>query len=420
MTGKAKKKFEVLVFWEKHGLPATLDAFKVSRRTLFLWKGQLRAGHGKPTALEEQSRVPVHRRLRAWPLPMLDEIKRIRMEHPNLGKAKLQILLVRFCRRNALPTPSVSTVGRIIEDLGGLRIFPQKIDHFGRVKKANRQKVLRKPKDFKALHPGHCVALDTVERFIHGCRRYVITFEDIYSRFGFAWSTTSHASKAAGEFFSFCRMVFPVPFEHVLTDNGSEFKKHFAEKLSALHLTHYHTYPKTPKMNAHCERFNRTIQEEFVDFHASELLEPQKFNVILMEYLLWFNTERPHYALKMQSPIQFLLQWSANQQECNYGWTHTFPCIGGHYSVHYFRMTTRTVGIKEFRDNMTKFLREGQKKNIHFVVMRHGEPVANVMPLKKAKRQTLEGLEQELAEARAQADRGELYTSTEVRKMLGL
>jgi transposase InsO family protein len=323
MTDKAKKKFEVLVFWEKHGLEATMDAFKVKRRTLFLWKKQLRDGHGKPDALEERSRVPQNKRLRVWPLEVLDEIKRLRMKHPNLGKEKLQILLARFCRRNQLPIPSASTVGRLITDLGGLRIFPQKVSHFGKVKKTNRQKVLRKPKDFKATHPGHCVAFDTIERFIHGCRRYVITFEDIYSRFGLAWSTTSHASKAAEEFFGFCQMVFPIPFEHVLTDNGSEFKKHFAARLQELHMEHYHTYPRTPKMNAHCERFNRTIQEEFIDYHAHLLLEPKKFNEVLMEYLVWFNTERPHYGLSLQSPLQFLLQWSSTQEKCNYRWTDT-------------------------------------------------------------------------------------------------
>ena len=325
LTDKAKKKFEILVFWEKHGIKATMDAFKVRRRTLFLWKKQLRQGHGKPTALNERSKIPKNRRIRAWPLPLLDEIKRQRMEHPNLGKEKLHELLQPFCQKQELPLPSASTVGRLINDMGGLRVFPQKIDHFGRVRKANRQKVVRKPRNFKALHPGHCVAFDTIERFIHGCRRYIITFEDIYSRFGFAWSTTSHASKAAEEFFGFCRMVFPVPFEHVLTDNGSEFKKHFAERLKELHLTHYHTYPKTPKMNAHCERFNRTIQEEFVDYHAHELLDPRQFNIHLMDYLVWFNTERPHYGLKLQSPLQFLLHWSSTQQECNYRWTDTDP-----------------------------------------------------------------------------------------------
>lgn len=323
MTDKAKKKFEILVFWEKHGLPATMDAFKLKRRTLFRWKKKLKTGHGKPEALEECSRMPQNKRLRVWPFEVLDEIKRLRMKHPNLGKEKLQILLERHCRRNALPIPSTSTVGRLIKDLGGLRIFPQKIDHFGRPKKINRHKVLRKPKDFKATHPGHCVALDTIERFIHGCRRYVITFEDLYSRFGFAWSTTSHASKAAEEFFGFCQMVFPAPFEYVLTDNGSEFKKHFSARLAELHLEHYHTFPRTPKMNAHCERFNRTIQEEFVDYHVNLLLEPKEFNIVLMEYLVWFNTERPHYGLKLQSPLQYLLQWTSTQQECHYRWTDT-------------------------------------------------------------------------------------------------
>jgi hypothetical protein len=53
-------------------------------------------------------------------------------------------------------------------------------------KKANRQKVLRKPKGIKAEYPGHIVALDTVERFVHGLRRYIITCEDIHLRFAFA------------------------------------------------------------------------------------------------------------------------------------------------------------------------------------------------------------------------------------------
>ena len=323
VTDKAEHKFNVLIFWDKHGLEATMDAFRVSRRTLFLWKKQLRSGRGKPEALNEKSKAPEHTRIRAWPLALLDEIKKQRMEHPNLGKAKLQKILVHFCKKQGIPVPSASTVGRLIADMGGLRIFPQKVTHFGKIRKANRKKVLRKPKDLKATHPGHVVALDTVERFVHGCRRYIITFEDIHSRFGFAWSTTSHASKAAKEFFDLCRMVFPVQFEHVLTDNGSEFKKHFSEALAELHMTHYHTYPKTPKMNAHCERFNRTIQEEFVDYHAHQLLEPEKFNILLMEWLVWYNCERPHWALKLETPLQFLLSFSQTQQECNYRWTDT-------------------------------------------------------------------------------------------------
>jgi transposase InsO family protein len=157
------------------------------------------------------------------------------------------------------------------------------------------------------------VALDTVEIFINGIRRYIITFEDIYTRFGFAWSTKSHASLAAKEFFELCRRAFPCAFNflYVLTDNGSEFKKHFAEELKRLHLTHYHTYPKTPKMNAHVERFNKTIQQDFINFRYQLLKDDiDEFNRQLMDWLIWYNTRRVHYAFQNKmSPVQFMVSY---------------------------------------------------------------------------------------------------------------
>jgi transposase InsO family protein len=50
--------------------------------------------------------------------------------------------------------------------------------------------------------------------------------------------------------------------------------KHFDEELKRLHMIHYHTYPKTPKMNAHCERFSRTVQDEFIYYHVSDIATP--------------------------------------------------------------------------------------------------------------------------------------------------
>lgn len=327
ITAKAKSKAKILFFWGKHGLAATLDAFPVKRSTLFLWKKQFREGGQKPESLNEKSRAPHKKRKRLWPEAVLAEIKHLREEHPNLGKDKIYSLLKRFCQKNQLPYPSPSTIGRLIKDLGGLRMFPRKVSHFGKVKPLKLQKVLRKPKNFKAEYPGHLVALDTVERFIHGLRRYVITFEDVHTRFSFAWSTVSHASRAAKEFFSYCQMVFPYSFTFILTDNGSEFKKHFNRELNQLHLDHYHTYPRTPKMNAHLERFNRTIQEEFVNFHSGLLTEPTKFNYELMQWLIWYNTERPHCAFQNRlSPLQFIISnrnKHKNLQKSKVGWTHT-------------------------------------------------------------------------------------------------
>jgi transposase InsO family protein len=173
-------------------------------------------------------------------------------------------------------------------------MYPAKISHFGKIKPAKRRIILRKPGGFEAEYPGHCVALDTIEKHVWGRRYYVITFEDLYTRFSFAWETTSHASLAAKEFFGLCLKVFPFPIAFVLTDNGSEFMKHFDEELRRLHMIHYHTYPKTPKMNAHCERFNRTIQEEFVDYHTSDLKTPEVFNAKLIETNKRFDSASPN------------------------------------------------------------------------------------------------------------------------------
>ena len=326
ITKKALEKARILAFWEKHGLEAALDAFPVKRATIFLWKKQFNEGGRKPEALNEKKRTPKARRKRYWHSDIIAEIKRQRWEHPNLGKEKLYPILKSFCAGKNLRCPKPQTIGRLIKDCGGLRIFPQKVRHNGKVVALKRRKVLRKPKDFKAEYPGHLVALDTVEKIVHGSRRYVITFEDIYTRFGFAWATTSHASLAAKEFFDYCILVFPFPIAFVLTDNGSEFAKHFAEELKRLHLTHYHTYPKTPKMNAHVERFNRTIQEEFVNYHLGLLLEPAVFNRKLMDWLVWYNTERVHHAFKNKlSPVQFMisLQTARQLQESKIGWPYT-------------------------------------------------------------------------------------------------
>ena len=329
ITQRALEKVRILAFWEKHGLEAALEAFQIKRRTLFNWKKQFIEGGKKPEALNEKKRTPKTKRKRSWHEEIIAEVKRLRWDHPNLGKDKIYPSLKRFCKSRNIACPKISTIGRLIKDCGGLRTFPQKVRHNGQIVPLKRKKVPRKPEDFKATYPGHLVALDTIERIVHGSRRYIITFEDIYTRFAFAWATTSHASLAAKEFFDYCRKVFPFSFAFVLTDNGSEFAKHFSEELKRLHLTHYHTYPRTPKMNAHVERFNRTIQEEFVDYHDGELLNVDVFNRKLVDWLFWYNAERPHWAFQNRlSPVEFIMSLQARSfipsQECKMGWTYTF------------------------------------------------------------------------------------------------
>jgi transposase InsO family protein len=319
---QAQQRLKILRFFDKHGLEATREAFGVSRRTLFGWKQKLREAQGDPTALNPASRCPKRVRKRAWPAAVGAEIARLRRAHPNLGKEKLEVLLAPFCRAQGLLCPRARTIGRLIaDDPGKMRHRPTHLDPKGRPKR-KRPRRLRKPKGFRPRAPGELVALDTVERVRDGVRRYLITFVDVHARFGFALATTSRSSRLAAQVLTLAQSVFPRPVKLVLTDNGSEFMKDFEAALAAQSLIHWHTFPKTPKMNAHCERFNRTVQEEFLDYHEDLFFtDLSAFNDKLMDWLLWYNGERPHWALQLQSPLQFIARHYPG--ECNMCWPDT-------------------------------------------------------------------------------------------------
>lgn len=322
VTDEAKRRARIIAFLEKHGSEAAREAFAVSRRTLFRWRAALKSGGGKFESLNAKSRRPKGVRKRSWPAEYVAELRKLRAEHPNLGPDKSAILLRPFCAAGGLAAPSARTVARLIaDDPDRMRTFPVKVRHDGRIVPRKRAKRARKPKGFVAERPGHCGAFDTVERFVWGARRYIVTFTDTYSRFAFAVATASHGSQAAKEVFDAVRSVFPYPLEYVLTDNGSEFMKDFDAEIRRLHMVHWHTYPRTPKMNAHAERFNRTIQEEYVDFHAAELLDTRAFNRNMVEWLLWYNGERPHWSLDLKAPIQFLTE--REPEECQMWWRDT-------------------------------------------------------------------------------------------------
>jgi transposase InsO family protein len=330
----AHQRLAILQFWQRHGVAATTEAFQVSRRTLYLWRAKLRAEGGNAAALAPRSTAPQHRRQRTWPPSGVAEIRHLRTLHPNLAKEKLHPLLAAFAAHHQLPCPSPRTIGRLIADAPDkMRSRPRQLTGHGHAKPP-RGKRLRKPKHFHAQHPSHCVALDTIELRAQNDRRYVITFIDLHSHFAWAWATRSHASLAATQFLHLIQAVFPFAIEAVLTDNGCEFQRHFATELANRLFTHWHTYPKTPKMNAHCERFNRTVQEECIDYHHDLLFldDLTDFNLQLLSYLSGYNLERPHFSLtatvpnrktpRLLSPLQFLHQQPPPHQ-CNMYWPDT-------------------------------------------------------------------------------------------------
>ena len=69
MTDEAKRRINILSFWERHGLKATLDAFGTKRPTLFLWKTTLKKAQGDVEALNPRSKQPRTLRREVAPSP---------------------------------------------------------------------------------------------------------------------------------------------------------------------------------------------------------------------------------------------------------------------------------------------------------------------------------------------------------------
>jgi putative transposase len=67
------------------------------------------------------------------------------------------------------------------------------------------------------------------------------------------------------------------------------------------------THTRCPKINGCIERYNRTLREEFLNYHINLIEDPEQLNLKLADYLIFHNTERPHKALGLKSPIDYLL-----------------------------------------------------------------------------------------------------------------
>ncbi|OGG89405.1 hypothetical protein A3H03_02555 [Candidatus Kuenenbacteria bacterium RIFCSPLOWO2_12_FULL_42_13] len=322
ITTKAETRHKILLFWRKYGLKAAKDAYGASRSTLYGWWKLYRDSGYVMASLDPGSQAPIRRRKRIIDCRIIAEIRRLRLDVcPNMGKDKVKIFLNQFCQENNLNTISASTIGRTIKDK---RIYHhrQKVSHFGKVKTIKRTKKLRKPKDFTSDDLGDLIEIDTIVKFDWGIKRYILTAVDVNTRYTFAWSYQRANSQNARDFFQKLEQVFPYQIRRVQTDNGSEFHQHFKGYLKTKSIIHFWNYPSKPFLNGHIEKYNRTIQDEFIDQHLMGLKETDKFNHRMMDYLIWYNTKRPHWSLQLLSPVDYLIKNNYLSRMC---WTNTAP-----------------------------------------------------------------------------------------------
>jgi transposase InsO family protein len=164
------------------------------------------------------------------------------------------------------------------------------------IKKKRITELKKKPKS------GFLICLDAVEIRWKSVKRYIFTGIDRYSKVAFARMYKSKSSYNAADFLNRLCYLMDGNIENIQTDNGSEFEKYFRHACDTLNLSRYYSRVNTPKDNPVNERFNRTIQDEFVNL-GNFTSEPVMFNRKLTDWLIEYNFHRPHEALDYDTPI---------------------------------------------------------------------------------------------------------------------
>ena len=80
-------------------------------------------------------------------------------------------------------------------------------------------------------------------------------------------------------------------------------------------------------------------------------------------------------------------------------------------------MTTKFIGVKEFRQNIAPLYKQAMKKNIRFIVINRNKPIFDIRPLSEDDA-TLESLAFQIQEARDDVKKKKTYTSKQARKLL--
>ena len=314
-AAEIEKRIAIISFFDNHGPKTTKEAYSISRSTVYNWKRTLTLSGGKTASLAPGSTAPAHKRTRLIDQRICAFITSYRAAHPRVGQQTILPHLTAFCKNNSLSPVSAATIGRIIADLKRAgKICDNPARNYLNIRtgavrcpgpKKKSKKIRRN--GYLPQTPGDLVQVDSVTVFTEGLKRYIVTAIDLKTRFAFACAYPTLSSLSAKDFMEKFRKAAPFEVKRVQTDNGQEFEKYFRDYAVQNNIVQFFNYPRSPKSNAHIERFNRTIQEQHVEWHLEELREPRELNLGLMEYLIWYNTEKPHQGIGYRTPMRCVL-----------------------------------------------------------------------------------------------------------------
>lgn len=300
LSDVASFRIHVITHYYKYGLRPTLDAFKVKKSSLYNWINAYEKSGNRVIALVPQKTRPMHVRKMETDWRLIEFIKAMRKEHGNIGKSMLKPFVDAYALKVGIKSIGETTIGKII--LRKHLTFEKKVYT---KKQQNKFKKLRVRKSPQVTTPGF-IQMDSIVVYINYEKHLFVSVIDIYTKFAHVTHVESLTSATAKRVFQEFEELSPTSVHTVQTDNGSEFLKSFHEYLEEQKIKHQFIYPRMPKINSYIERFNRTIQEEFILRNDEIYYDQQAFTRKLTKYLFWYNYQRPHAALKYMPPMTFI------------------------------------------------------------------------------------------------------------------
>jgi len=300
----AQLKLEWIIFYSTVGnrkAVPTARHFGINPKTLHKWLK--RFDEVRLETLEEVSRKPHQLRQKEINTVQRIRIRKLRKAHFRWGKMKLQ----KQYKREYGEEISSWKIQKVIETDHLYFDHVQHKKQQRRKKQAQnkpKQRITQFVKEHKVHHLWH---VDTVIlTMTGGGYRYLLTAIDDVSKLAYAKLYKSHSSKQAADFLKRLHYLTEGEIINLHHDNGSEFMLHFENACKALSLPQWYSRVRTPKDNAVLERFNRTIQEEFVEMTEAAIEDIHPFNLELTEWLIEYNSIRPHQALDYLTPLEYI------------------------------------------------------------------------------------------------------------------
>jgi putative transposase len=303
ISREAQRRVKWFDYYEAHGRNArkTCLHFDISPDTFYRWKKRYNTKN--LLTLEDVSHRPKRLRQHTWTPEIEQAVLELRNQYPRWGKAKLAVIL-----KEMGIELSVSMVGRILNRLKERGILVEPIPNYISARKRQRKRpyAVRKPKEYVAKEPGDIVQVDTLDvRPLPGVAFKQFTARDIISRWDVLGISRNATSTSAAKFIDSIRERMPFEVKALQIDGGSEFQGVF-EKVCKQHgIKLFVLPPRSPKLNGHVERANRTHTEEFYEVtNASFAMDELNKALLKWEYI--YNTIRPHQSLGYLTPQKFL------------------------------------------------------------------------------------------------------------------